>query len=76
VKLLLDENLSDKIVARISDLFPDCTHVKGVALMQAEDAAVADWARHHGFFAPRNHLNITIRRFARDLARSIALLLN
>jgi hypothetical protein len=48
VKLLLDENLSDKIVARISDLFPDCAHVKGVALMQADDAAIADWARHHG----------------------------
>ena len=49
MKLLPDENLSDKIVARIGDLFPDCTHVKDVALMQAEDAAVADWARHHGF---------------------------
>jgi len=49
VKLLLDENLSDKIVARISDLFPDCAHVKGVALMQADDAAIADWARHRGF---------------------------
>jgi len=24
-------------------------HVKGVALMRADDAAVADWARHHGF---------------------------
>ena len=22
--------------------------VKGVALMQADDAAIADWARHHG----------------------------
>jgi predicted nuclease of predicted toxin-antitoxin system len=49
VKLLLDENLSDKIVARVSDLFPDCAHVKSVALMRANDAAVADWARHHGF---------------------------
>jgi predicted nuclease of predicted toxin-antitoxin system len=49
VKLSLDENLSDKIVARISDLFPDCTHVKGIGLMRADDAAVADWARHHGF---------------------------
>jgi hypothetical protein len=38
VKLLRDENLSDKIVARISDLFPDCAHVKGVALMRADDA--------------------------------------
>jgi predicted nuclease of predicted toxin-antitoxin system len=49
VKLLLDEDLSDKIVAGISDLFPDCAHVKSVALMRADDAAIADWARHHGF---------------------------
>ncbi len=49
MKLLLDENLSDKIVGRISDLFPDCAHLKSVALMRASDAAVADWARHHGF---------------------------
>ena len=49
MKLLLDENLSDKIVARIGDLFPDCAHVKSVALMRADDAAIANWARHHGF---------------------------
>lgn len=49
MKLLLDENLSDTIVARISDLFPDCTHVKSVALMRSDDAAIADWARDQGF---------------------------
>jgi len=49
VKLLLDENLSDKIIARISDLFPDCTHVKSVELMRADDATIADWANGHEF---------------------------
>jgi predicted nuclease of predicted toxin-antitoxin system len=49
VKLLLDENISDKIVDSISDLFPESTHVKGVALMQVDDSAIADWAKHHGF---------------------------
>ena len=49
VKLLRDENLSDKIIARISDLFPDCTHVKSVELMRADDATIADWANGHGF---------------------------
>jgi predicted nuclease of predicted toxin-antitoxin system len=37
VKLLLDENLSDKIITRISDLFPDCAHVSQVALAGAND---------------------------------------
>ena len=27
VKLLLDENLSDRIISRVVDLFPDSTHV-------------------------------------------------
>jgi predicted nuclease of predicted toxin-antitoxin system len=49
VKLLLDENLSDRIVARINNLFPDCTHVKAASLMQADDATIAEWARGHGF---------------------------
>ena len=26
VKLLLDENLSDRIISRVADLFPDSTH--------------------------------------------------
>ena len=49
MRLLLDENLSDKIVARITDLFPDCTHVKSVELTRADDAVIADWAKQHGF---------------------------
>jgi hypothetical protein len=32
VKLLLDENLSDRIVYRIIDLYPDSEHVKTLAL--------------------------------------------
>ena len=49
VKLLLDQNLSDKIVARISDLFPDCIHVKAVELTRADDSVIAGWAKHRGF---------------------------
>lgn len=49
MKLLLDENLSDRIVSRIIDLFPDSTHVKAVALTESDDATVADWAKRHGF---------------------------
>jgi predicted nuclease of predicted toxin-antitoxin system len=47
VKLLLDENVSDKVVARLSDLFPDCAHVKGVGLARADDATIADCAKTH-----------------------------
>jgi len=49
VKLLLDENLSDRILSRIIDLFPDSTHVKNEALTQADDSLIAEWANQHGF---------------------------
>jgi predicted nuclease of predicted toxin-antitoxin system len=49
VKLLLDENLSDRILSRIIDLFPDSTHVKNEVLTQADDSVIADWANQRGF---------------------------
>jgi predicted nuclease of predicted toxin-antitoxin system len=39
VKLLLDENLSDRIIQRIIDLYPDSEHVKTLGLINTDDAA-------------------------------------
>jgi predicted nuclease of predicted toxin-antitoxin system len=49
VKLLLDENLSDRVIPRIVDLFPDSTHVKTEALIHTDDSLIADWANERGF---------------------------
>jgi predicted nuclease of predicted toxin-antitoxin system len=49
VKLLIDENLSRKLVARLSDLFPDSTHVTEVALEESPDAAVWEHAKANEF---------------------------
>jgi predicted nuclease of predicted toxin-antitoxin system len=49
VKLLLDENISDKIAPGVEDLFPDSTHVKTVGLMRADDSVIADWAKQRDF---------------------------
>ncbi|MEA5574580.1 DUF5615 family PIN-like protein [Calothrix sp. UHCC 0171] len=35
MKLLLDENLSDRIINKIIDLYPDSQHVKTLALAQS-----------------------------------------
>jgi predicted nuclease of predicted toxin-antitoxin system len=48
VKLLLDENLSDRIISRVADLFPDATHIKAVGLREADDFVVWEWAKKHG----------------------------
>jgi Domain of unknown function (DUF5615) len=49
VKLLLDENLSDRIISGVADLFPDSTHIKAVGLREADDFVVWQWAKKHVF---------------------------
>jgi predicted nuclease of predicted toxin-antitoxin system len=49
VKLLLDANLSDRIVQQVAELFPDSSHVKSVGLRNADDSTIWDWAKQHGF---------------------------
>ena len=49
MKLLLDENVSDRIVQQIVDLFPDSTHIKAIGLKEADDNVVWAWAKKHGF---------------------------
>jgi predicted nuclease of predicted toxin-antitoxin system len=49
VKLLLDENLSHKLVPRLAATFPDTVHVDGVGLHGQPDVAVWRYAAEHGF---------------------------
>ena len=49
MKLLLDENLSPRLVNRLNQLFPGLTHVREVGLKQADDQQIWDWARDNAF---------------------------
>ena len=49
MKLLLDENLSPRLVNRLNLLFPGLTHARDVALKQADDQQIWDWARNNAF---------------------------
>jgi predicted nuclease of predicted toxin-antitoxin system len=49
VKLLLDENLSDRIVYRIIDLYPDSQHVKTLALTNTDDGIIWEHAKINDF---------------------------
>ena len=49
MKLLLDENLSDRIIAQILDLYPGSTHVKSEGLTQRDDTDIWDFALQHGY---------------------------
>ena len=49
MKLLLDENLSDKIIYRIADLYPDSAHVKTLGLINTDDAIIWEYAKTNDF---------------------------
>ena len=49
MKLLVDENLSFRLVPAVQHLFPGSAHVASLGLAGASDDAVWDYAREHGF---------------------------
>ncbi len=49
MKLLLDENLSPRLVALLADLYPASRHVRELGLIGRADAAVWALACEQGF---------------------------
>ncbi len=49
MKLLLDENLSDRIIQRIIDLYPGSDHVKTLALTNTDDVVIWEYAKANDF---------------------------
>jgi len=47
VKLLLDEDLSDRIVPQLLDLYPDSTHVKAHSLIHTDEVLIWSFAQLH-----------------------------
>ncbi|MFC6222820.1 DUF5615 family PIN-like protein [Hymenobacter artigasi] len=49
MKLLLDENLSPKLVRYLAPAFPDSLHVRDVQLDARQDSTIWQWARANDF---------------------------
>jgi predicted nuclease of predicted toxin-antitoxin system len=49
VKLLFDENLSPRLVARLAEQFPGSAHVHSCGLGSEDDLAVWQYAALHGY---------------------------
>jgi predicted nuclease of predicted toxin-antitoxin system len=49
LKLLLDENLSPRLIASLSELYPESRHVEGCGLISASDDEVWSYAAKNGF---------------------------
>ena len=49
MKLLFDENLSERLKQQLADLYPDSRHVQDVGLSGANDGAIWTFAKEYGF---------------------------
>ena len=49
MKLLLDQNISRKLVKKLEDLFPGSNHVYLLGLHKASDEEIWNYARDNGF---------------------------
>jgi predicted nuclease of predicted toxin-antitoxin system len=49
VKLLLDHNVSHKLVARLADVFPDSTHMRLLNFGRTNDPQLWLFAKMHGY---------------------------
>ena len=49
MKLLFDQNLSPRLVNRLSDLYPASSHVSNLGLSEALDRAIWDYAQKEDY---------------------------
>ena len=49
MKLLFDQNLSRKLINRLTDLFPDSSNVQFHALAEVNDSKIWEFAKNHDF---------------------------
>jgi predicted nuclease of predicted toxin-antitoxin system len=49
MKLLFDQNLSHRLVRKLSDVYPNCQHVRDIGLKEAPDAEVWNFARSNDY---------------------------
>ena len=49
MKLLFDQNISFRILKKLSDFFADSSHVKTEGLINASDLEIWEYAKHNDF---------------------------
>ncbi len=48
-KILIDENLSDRLTPVLNDNFPGSSHIKSEHLMKNDDIIIWNWAKDKGY---------------------------
>jgi predicted nuclease of predicted toxin-antitoxin system len=63
VKLLLDQNLSPRLVDALHDVFEVIVHVRDVGLQTADDRVVCEYAAQNGFVVVTKDADFNARAF-------------
>jgi predicted nuclease of predicted toxin-antitoxin system len=75
VKLLLDENISRRIVSVLEPSFPGTSHVELVGLAGATDLSICDYASEHNFVVVTKDEDfdrlVSVRQFKPKLIRLV-----
>lgn len=65
MKLLLDENLSERLLPQLQEVFPGSAHVRSLSLGGATDEALWSYAAEHAFLLvtkDEDFLSLSVRR--------------
>lgn len=71
MRLLLDQNLSVRLVERLADLFPDSSHTSLIGFEEESDLAVWAYARENGFTVVSKDSDLIHISLARGLPPSV-----
>lgn len=63
MKLLLDENLSPRLIYMLSDICADSNHISYVGLASSDDSAIWDYAKRHAFTIVSKDSDFTIEAY-------------
>ena len=66
MKLLLDQNLSPRLVQALEAVYPGSSHVRLLGLRDADDAVVWEFARDHDFIIVSKDSDFHQRSFVSD----------
>ena len=65
MRLLLDQNLSPRLVTGLADLYPESVHVRDVGLQMADDETIWAYAEQHGLAILSKDADFHQRSFVR-----------
>ena len=63
MKLLLDQNLSHRLVEVLADVYPNCVHVRTIGMNAASDTIIWEYAKQNGYMIVSKDADFRQRSF-------------